>query len=177
MPDGSNSRDSARTRGLAETRDAARARVYAAEDQWSAALDRGGRVDFFGSTLDLRPQLRFGSLEAMAAYVDGVAVRVGARPVRVRHRRGSTKAHYVDGEIAIPSQARWACRQSVLLHEFAHHLAGPEHGHDAEFRGHMLALVEFELGSAAALLLRAGYEAQGLSAQGLQAQGPCADEH
>lgn len=144
-------------------RDADRARVYAAEDQWSAALDRGGRLEFWGSIVDLPVQLRFGTLEAMQAYVDRLAARHGVTGVGVRHRRGKTKAHYEDAEIAIPTDARWACRESVLLHEFAHHLAGTQQRHGVSYRACMLALVEAELGNVAALVLRVGYEAQGLT--------------
>ncbi|HAN71376.1 MAG TPA: TIGR04338 family metallohydrolase, partial [Actinobacteria bacterium] len=36
--------------------------VYAAEDQWSAVLDRGGVVDFFGSRIDVPMQRRFGDV-------------------------------------------------------------------------------------------------------------------
>ena len=144
-------------------RDGDRAAVYAAEDQWTATIDRGGRVDFFGSTFDLSPQLRFGSLAAMAAYVDRLVADTDSVPVVVRHRRGSTKAHYAAGVIAIPADAQWACRESVLLHEFAHHRVGVAHGHDAVFRGHMLDLVELRLGPEAALLLRTGYTEQGLA--------------
>lgn len=144
-------------------RDADRARVYAAEDQWSAALDRGGRLEFLGSTVDLPVQLRFGTLEAMQAYVDRLVRRHRTDAVRVRHRRGHTKAHYGDGEIAIPTDVGWAGRESVLLHEFAHHLAGADQRHGVSYRTHMLALVDAELGMAAALVLRVGYEAQGLT--------------
>lgn len=143
-------------------RDSDRARVYAAEDQWSAALDRGGEIEFLGSTIDLPVQLRFGTLDAMRAYVERLAGRYGGEPVTVRHRHGRTKAHYEHGEIAIPTDARWACRESVLLHEFAHHLAGPEQRHGLSYRTRMLALVNEQLGEPAALVLRVGYQAQGL---------------
>lgn len=144
-------------------RDADRSRVYAAEDQWSAALDRGGRLEFLGSTVDLPVQRRFGTLEAMQAYVDRLAVRHRCGDVRVRHRRGSAKAHYQAAEIAIPTDVRWASRESVLLHEFAHHLGGVDQRHGVSYRACMLRLVEGELGMAAALVLRVGYEAQGLT--------------
>ncbi len=143
-------------------RDRDRAAVYAAEDQWSALLDRGGPVEFFGSRLDVAPQVRFGSLAAMQAYVDGLGARSGRPGVRVRDRRGQARAHYADGVIAVPADAAWACRESVLLHEFAHHLVGAAHRHDGCFRAGMIGLVESELGPQAALLLRAGYEAQEL---------------
>lgn len=144
-------------------RDADRAAVYAAEDQWSSVMDRGGPVDFFGSTLDLAPQLRFGTFDAMSAYVDRLVAVIGCEPVTVRHRRGATRAHYSDGVIAIPSTTTWACRESVVLHELAHHLAGSAHGHDLVFRASMLALVERQLGPEAALLLRTGYLEQQLA--------------
>ena len=151
--------------GLAR-RDNDRAAVYAAEDQWTAVLDRGGRVDFFGSVLDVSVQRRFGDLATIQRYVDDLSGRIGAAQVLVRERRGRTRAHYADGVIAIPVHAGWAGRHSVVLHEFAHHVAGAECGHGVEFRMRMLDLVEHELGAPAALLLRAGYEAQGLQVAG-----------
>lgn len=140
-----------------------RAAVYAAEDQWSAALDRGGLMDFFGSSLELPVQLRFGELEAMQAYIDLRAVEHPEHgSVRVRVRRGAMKAHYDEGVIAIPAQS-WACRESVLLHEFAHHLnRGHSPAHGAAYRRVMLDLSESVLGEQAAFLLRTCYEANGV---------------
>lgn len=154
--------------------------VYAAEDQWSALLDRGGVVDFFGSTVDLPTQRRFGDLASIRAYVDAVlagpAVRAaypGAGPVAVRARAGRQRAHYepASATIAIPVSARWAGRESVVLHEVAHHLAcsragdagrGRRSWHGAQFRAAMDVLVDEVLGAAAALVLRAGYDAAGV---------------
>ncbi len=141
-----------------------RAAVYAAEDQWSAALDRGGPMDFFGSHLLLPVQRRFGDLTAMQTYIDArCAEHPTAGPVAVRTRQGQTQAHYADGVIAIPVETTWACRESVLLHEFAHHLnrdADAHHG--ARYRAVMHALVESVLGVEAAFLLRTCYDANGV---------------
>ncbi|MHB1065857.1 MAG: TIGR04338 family metallohydrolase [Candidatus Nanopelagicales bacterium] len=171
-------------------------RVYAAEDQWAAVLDRGGVIDFFGSRLDLAPQRRFGDLAAVQAYVAWVlchpAVRAAypaAGPVAVRERAGQAKAHYevaaghngaatahhgpARATIAIPLRQGWAARESVVLHEVAHHLAGSLPGfapggpsrrqwHGIEFRRTMCRLAQVVLGEPAALLLRAGYEEAGL---------------
>jgi putative metallohydrolase (TIGR04338 family) len=49
-----------------------RSAVYSAEDQWSAVLDRGGVVDFFGSRIDVPQQRRFGDLASVRRYVDAV---------------------------------------------------------------------------------------------------------
>ena len=156
-----------------------RAAVYAAEDQWSALLDRGGIVDFFGSRLDLPQQRRFGDIESVRRYVEHVLQLGPVRqafpdplPVTVRERAGQTKAHYEPDKqvIAVPMQAAWAGREAVVLHELAHHLSvgrfmqegGPVPGtddwHGPRYRLAMCRLVAAVLGDTAALLLRAGYE-------------------
>jgi len=153
--------------------------VYAAEDQWSAVLDRGGTVDFFGSRLDIPMQRRFGDLASVQAYVDRVmsldeiaSAYPKASAVVVRGTRSRTRARYLPelAAIELPSDI-WAGRESVVLHELAHHLAcscgiPPERTsgrwHGAEFRTAMDAVVACMLGEAAALLLRAGYESAGV---------------
>jgi putative metallohydrolase (TIGR04338 family) len=154
--------------------------LYAAEDQWSAVLDRGGTVDFFGSRIDVPVQRRFGDLASVQAYVDAVlaldAVASAypvAGPVRVRERSGQRRAHYEPGSatIALPLRTLWAGRESVVLHEVAHHLACSagvprdatgQRWHGGEFQAAMCALVTAVLGEQAALLLRAGYDAAGV---------------
>lgn len=147
--------------------------VYAAEDQWAAALDRGGAIDFFGSRLDLPLQRRFGDLAAVQAYCARALTLPGVRraypdagAVRVRARAGASRAHYEadTATIALPLSAGWAARESVVLHELAHHLAPPEPGdvHGVAFRSAMCRLVEEVLGAPAALVLRAAYEGAGL---------------
>jgi putative metallohydrolase (TIGR04338 family) len=145
--------------------------VYAAEDQWSAVLDRGGVVDFFGSTLDLPQQRRFADIASIQAYCDAVLERSAVRAaypehraVHVRERAGQRRAHYEPSSatIAVPLRELWAGRESVVLHELAHHLAGGVPSHGAAFRTAMDVLVREMLGEAAALLLRAGYDASGV---------------
>lgn len=157
--------------------------VYAAEDQWSAVLDRGGVVDFFGSTVDVPQQRRFADLPSVQAYCAGVLARPAVRsahpaagPVHVRERAGQARAHYepAAATIAIPLRELWAGREAVVLHELAHHLvcssAAPGSGrvswHGREFCAAMDLLVREMLGDAAALLLRAGYDAAGVRAGG-----------
>lgn len=153
--------------------------VYAAEDQWSGVLDRGGIVDFFGSRMDVPMQRRFGDIETVQAYVDLVLEQAdvqrgypNAGPIVVRESRSRTRAVYLpeSSTIQLPAQL-WAGRESVVLHEVSHHLAcslgvapartsGRWHG--AEFRRAMDVVVTSMLGDAAALLLRAGYDAAGV---------------
>ena len=153
--------------------DRLRSAVYAAEDQWSQALNRGGKVDFHGSVIELPVQRRFGELEAMRAYLDHVTqlpcvIETFGQfpPVTVRARKGQSQAHYESQTqvIAIPLDSTWAARESVVLHELAHHIAMSAAGierpaHGAEFTSTMCSLVECVLGPEAALLLRASYSA------------------
>lgn len=124
-------------------------------------LDRGGAVNFFGSTLQIAPQLRFADLASAQQYIDdvlslpAVAAR-GTNPIRVRQRRGGSRAHYADGVIALPIQELWAGRESVVLHEIAHHLNGGVL-HDAAFRSTMITLVTAAQSVESALLLRVAY--------------------
>ena len=154
--------------------------LYAAEDQWSAVLDRGGQVDFFGSRIDVPMQRRFADIASVQGYVDRVlalpAVRSAypaAGPVRVRERAGQRRAHYepATATIAIPIRDLWAGREAVVLHELAHHCAcsagvpassSGRRWHGAEFQAAMCGLVVDVLGEQAALLLRAGYDAAGV---------------
>lgn len=153
--------------------------VYAAEDQWSGVLDRGGIVDFFGSRLDVPMQRRFGDIAAVQAYVDLVLGQAAVRraypdagAITVVPTRSRTRALYRPESctIALPTEL-WAGRETVVLHEVSHHLAcscgvapvrtsGRWHG--AEFRAAMDVVVTCMLGEAAALLLRAGYDAAGV---------------
>ncbi len=151
--------------------------MYAAEDQWSEALNRGGKVDFHGSIIEVPVQRRFGELEAIATYVDWVvshprvieAFGVVA-PVSVRARKGQLKAHYEAESqvIAIPLDTAWAARESVVLHELTHHIVMSNHGtddpaHGPRFTASMCMLVECTLGPEAALLLRATYSSLDLA--------------
>lgn len=157
--------------------------VYAAEDQWSAVLDRGGEVDFFGSHVQIPCQRRFGDLDAVQRYVDGVLALPfvateypAATTVTVRERSGQRRAHYEEhsSTVAIPFKSTWAARESVVLHELAHHLAsslGSPTGsrrqwHGLAYRQAMCALVDAVLGAEAAMMLRAGYEEVGLRTVG-----------
>ena len=152
-------------------RDSQRARVYAAEDAWALQLDaarRGApRAVVAGSSVLLPTELHFGTLEAAQSYADG---HVGdLPPVRLRTRRGQGRAHWeAPGTIALPVPEHgqpWALRESVLLHELAHHAAFHSHelaDHGPTYRACMLDLVGQALGPEAALALRVAYGEAGL---------------
>lgn len=142
--------------------DRCRGAVYQAEDTVASVMRRPHRAVRVGSRVVILPaELRFGTLEAIQAYVDSVLAdpRTTARypgrgPVTVLPRRGYRAATYADGVIHIPvadSRGRWALTRGVVLHEVAHHLASA-HGHDAEFRAALVHLYELHLGEAATML-------------------------
>lgn len=157
------------------TRDAQRARVYRAEDAWAARLDaaRQGAVlaTVAGSPLLLPAERRLGSLEAAGAYASAVlalppvVAAVGeVTPPAVRVRRGVRAAHWEPpGVLALPVPVHgepWGLRETVLLHELAHHVGettGRSAGHRAPFPALVLLLVEAALGPEAAFALRVDY--------------------
>ena len=159
----------------ARPRDAQRARVYRAEDAWAARLDaaRQGAVlaTLGGSAVVLPGERRLGSLEAAAGYcaralaLPAVVALVGALPApELRPRRGVRSAHWEPpGVIALPVPPRgepWALRETVVLHELAHHvgeLSGRSSGHRPPFPALVLALTDAVLGPEAALALRVHY--------------------
>lgn len=152
--------------GIAEgSVDRGRSAVYAAEDQWSRQVDRGGTVNFYGSHLTLAKQLTFDTLEGAQAYVVSVCGQLrergrDVRPPIVRARKGAKAAHYErkTQTIAVPLDVTWALRESVLLHELAHHVMDPQApAHGELFRSTMLDLVSLVMGAESATLLAAAY--------------------
>ena len=159
----------------APTRDAQRARVYRAEDAWADRLDAArlgaARATVAGSQVLLPAERRLGSLDAASAYAARVlalpsvvaAVGVVGAPA-LRLRRGVRAAHWEPpGTIALPVPAHgepWALRETVLLHELAHHVGattGRARGHRAPFPALVLLLAEAALGAEAAFALRVDY--------------------
>lgn len=161
-------------------RDSQRSKVYAAEEFVRTLFDRAAQhgtrgIDFFGASLTLPPEGRFGSMDAVARYVDDVLALPAvvqrwpsAGALRVRARRGATAAHYenIDGTavIAVPDQrpADWAMRELVVLHEIAHHLhpAGPAHG--PGFVATFSELAELVMGPEVGHVLRVVYAKEGV---------------
>ena len=158
-------------------RDSQRAAVYAAEDQVSAALARGGCVDFFGSTLTLPIERHFADVASIQRYVDAVLALPSvaeawptAGAVRVRERAGAAKATYerATGVMAIPLAGpppRWAAREMVILHELAHHCTYAAHAdvaaHGPEFVANLETLVGVVIGPEVSLMLRAAFDGVG----------------
>lgn len=153
------------------TRDTQRARVYAAEQFVRTMFDRAAQhgsraIDFFGTSLTLPPEAKFGSVDSVQRYVDDVVARVGAAPVAVRSRRGATAAHYelVDRKavIAVPERDTWALRELVVLHELAHHVSQADPPHGPAFVAAYCELCETVMGPEVGLVLRMVYAKEGV---------------
>jgi len=156
-------------------RDSQRSRVYRAEDAWAGRLDaarRGAPLARIGGSSVLLPgERRFGALEAAGGYAERVLAlpevveAVGAVPPPAwRLRRGATAAHWEPpGTIAVPVPPHgepWALRETVVLHELAHHVAaagGRAVAHGPPFPALVLLLVAAALGEEAAFALRVDY--------------------
>lgn len=167
------------TAPLSRPRDAQRSRVYRAEDSWASRLDAARRgaalASVGGSSVLLPSELRFGTLASASDYaarvlaLPEVTAFAGTLPVpELRPRRGQLAAHWEPpGVIALPMPRHgepWALRESVLLHELAHHVVelscrttaqGATHG--PPFPAAVLLLVRAALGEEAAFALRVAY--------------------
>jgi putative metallohydrolase (TIGR04338 family) len=156
-------------------RDAQRRRVYRAEDAWAARLDAArlgaSLATVGGSAVRLPAERRLGSLAAAEDYAgrvvalpDVVAVFGEVAPPALRLRRGVRAAHWeTPGVVALPVPVHgepWALRETVLLHELAHHLGettGRTRGHRSPFPAAVLVLTRAVLGEEAAFALRVEY--------------------
>jgi putative metallohydrolase (TIGR04338 family) len=149
-------------------------RVYDVEHSIQAILDKVAASEdpyllvVAGSTLIIPLERKFGRIEDIQAYVDLCCHVLKVVPPRVRARKTTHKAHYCAGEIAIPTneaqaagKTGWAMRETVVLHELAHHLArGDQHG--AAFVGKFLSLIKEFMGSETWLLALSTFDSLGI---------------
>ena len=167
-------------------RDTQRARVYRAEDAWAAQLDAArlgaARATVAGSAVLLPAERRFGTLDSAADYAgrvlglpDVVAVFGPVTAPELRVRRGTRRAHWEPpGVVALPVPRHgepWALRESVLLHELAHHVAAATDrpvDHGPGFPAVLLLLVSAALGGEAELALRVAYGQERVDVGGIE---------
>jgi putative metallohydrolase (TIGR04338 family) len=138
-------------------RDSDRTAVYQAEDLYQRMCARAhppaGPVltDLAGSQVVLPAERKFGDLDSVQRYVDTVLPPAAVLwpadlpPVRVRRRKGATKAHWEPpGTIALADDRAWL-REFIVLHELAHHIdhhtrTQPAAAHGAAFRSALCRL-------------------------------------
>ncbi|MER5754352.1 TIGR04338 family metallohydrolase [Streptomyces sp. NPDC002088] len=165
---------------MATTRDMQVSKVYDAERLvWDVleSLDKTDvrTFDFYGSSLLIPAERKFGDLDGVQRYVDAVLAlnwvkadyARAERPITVRARRGRTHAHYEPwgAVIAVPPHVNgisWAMREIVIIHEVAHHLTRSAQTHGPEFTQTMLHLVTELVGPEVGLLLTDSYTRHGV---------------
>lgn len=148
------------------------AQVYAAEDAWlqtlALAANRGGFVRYGIQNYEPEGIVRFAGVDDASAFVAKTLAHLGrdTDEITVVESKGFLKAEYVyhRKEIRIPTREKgggWALNSGVILHEVAHHLAGPV-GHDQPFRLAFVRLLE-DLGQPEnARLLQVCFQVHGL---------------
>lgn len=130
------------------SRDPHKQAVYHAEFRFRRWLDTDDTVTVFGSTWVPEPEVKFGDVGSVQHYVDKVLAHLGWKGLcSVRERRGETKAHYepFTATIALPPRrigGTWSLRETVVLHELAHHLTRHDEAHGAAFARAMVWLHE-----------------------------------
>jgi putative metallohydrolase (TIGR04338 family) len=165
------------------TRDTQKQKVYDAEylvrDILTSMDTTDVRTfDFYGSSLVVPIERKFGDLEGVQRYVNAVLALNWVRdtwehatlPITVRARKGVRFAQYFPlvSVMAVPPHKRgnsWAMREIIILHETAHHLAPRGEHHGPEFTGIFLRLVTEIIGQEVGLLLTDAYQNSGVKVQ------------
>ena len=145
-------------------RDDDKQKVYSAEWDLRRMLKTPGvQVTLAGARFATPDERKFGRVEDVQRYVDSMLAHVGHEvPCAVRQRRGHTKAHYEGNRMALPDNL-WCLRETVVLHELAHHFArGDRHG--PAFRSAFCELIEAAMGPEARFMLQVLYFERGLTA-------------
>lgn len=159
-------------------------KVYDAEHMVRRVLDNAVETrtfEFYGSHLVLPDERKFGDMESVQRYVDGVlglnwvksAWTSAERPIRVRPRKGTRFAHYepAGAVMAVPDHTvtsgeqriSWAMREIVVLHEIAHHLMYTVESHGPRFVGAFVKLVNEIIGQEVGLVLTDAMVQHGVS--------------
>ncbi|MFE2101597.1 TIGR04338 family metallohydrolase [Streptomyces sp. NPDC059468] len=163
-------------------RDSQRQRLYDAETMVRDVLDSLAQADvptfdFYGSSLLVPLERKFGDLESIQRYIDAVLALNWVRdtwpertvlPVRVRKRKGKENAHYepLTRTLAVPDHTNsrgWAMREIVILHELAHHLDMSAEHHGPVFASTFLHLVREVMGPEVGLLLTDSFTRHGVA--------------
>lgn len=156
-------------------------KVYDAESFVRRTLDSLAQaavptLDFYGSSLLVPLERKFGQLDSIQCYVDAVLNLNWVRdtwpervvlPVHVRKRRGQKFAHYepLTRTLAVPDHSNssgWAMRELVILHELAHHLCVQGEHHGPAFASTFLHLVREVIGPEVGLLLTDAFTRHGV---------------
>jgi putative metallohydrolase (TIGR04338 family) len=142
---------------------------YDAEHALTFVLSNGGTYEFFGSKLTLPVEAKFGRIEDIERYIARVYdhLDLPGDPPKVKEKYGNRTAHYspLTKTISIPRQTEWAMRETVVLHELAHHLTPDDTvngGHGDRFCSCLVWLITRCIAPEAGLILSAEYGERGV---------------
>lgn len=139
---------------------------YALRDQLELT-----QVTLCGTTVVIPVERRFAELVDVQRYVDLVlalnwvraAYPAAAQPLRVVRHKVINEAKCGNGTMWVnPDHDRFAMRETVILHELAHHLAGGWAAHGPMWRACFVHLLEELVGPEVAWLMRVNYDDAGL---------------
>lgn len=138
----------------------------------SNATEESRTATIGGATVVIPNEYKFGHIDTIRDYVNRVIDRVNADlgtnhgHVTVTEGRKTLckKAYYINGNITVPQRDKgeWAWRQTVVLHEVAHHLT-PWHGHDSVFTGMLAYLFDEFIGPEAGFMYRVLLSNEGIN--------------
>lgn len=157
-------------------------KVYEGEFRVRDMLDRANDhqnpmrdVTLMGTTFSLPREAKFACIDSIQRYVDIVlgypeikeAWPQAQSSVKVYARNGHSCAHYQGGGIHIPmgdgGRSRWACRELVVLHELAHHLAYAEGDHGPLFRHAFVRLASVAMAPEVGFALQVCWHLEGVT--------------
>lgn len=148
-------------------RDAQRQKLYDAELSWRRTLDAHRP----GSHAEHAPggvhEIKFATLEEAQDYADFVCKRERLSRVRIEPRKDGAKftsIFHATSKSAFIRMPTWGMRETVLLHELAHHAADdhmlPSHG--VHFANRFAEMVGRHMSQDAEDQLRASYDVHGV---------------
>ncbi len=149
--------------------DTRKSSVYDAESVVLDMVDRRADVEFHGARMTPDDDRKFGQVSDVARYLAWLRGHDWGHPdvppPVVRVRRGESKATWeAPGTIAIPD-SRWARRELIILHEYAHHVVWhtwQDSSHGARFCRVLADLVRNAVGQSTGLLLTDSFHRGGL---------------
>lgn len=142
-------------------------KAYHAEFDLRAIYDLADKVsdwsyDFYGYTMTLPRERKFGDLDSIRNYYKKVLELTSVREAfpgkaapGVAFTHGTQHAYHRSGTVYFNDKnrgGRWQMREIVVLHELAHYLS-PVSGHGPEFRGVFAFLTGAVMGPETEMLL------------------------
>ena len=136
--------------------------VYDAEFSFRRILENQYEVPLLkiaGSTVRVSRERKFGDIESAQNYCNLMTKKFNLSPVEVV--KGSSDGRYATMGGGVMTLPPFALRESVVLHELAHHYSTVS-GHGEMFTAKFVELVHYAMGAEAAFILRVSFYEMGV---------------